>query len=123
MGVDDAGAVGFKKLGLRAIRKNEVGAEEAFLGVLLHGREGVKLDFRALVVEYVRDNRKKSLTISRSAGTWNLTEFDHPVVIAMSGPSEEALISVQDLALQRARIDRGSEDCLGCDCYIDTDEV
>lgn len=44
MGVNDAGTVGFEEGGVGAGREDEIRGEEAFLWILLHGREHVELD-------------------------------------------------------------------------------
>ncbi len=55
-----------------------------------------------------------SLTIARGAGTRDLAELDHPVVISLPWAPEKALVSKQNFTLQMACIDRRAQGYLRC---------
>ena len=100
MRVDDAGAVGFEELGRGSGGEEEVGGEEAFLGVLFYGGEHVELHFVfPIEMSVLRSSRIGcvwfffSLTITGGAWTGDLAEFDHPVIIPLPWAPEEALVS------------------------------
>ena len=57
------------------------------------------------------DQRRWTLTIAWGTRA-RYTTFDGPVIIALSWPSEEALIPKQNLALQSARVDAISQNLL-----------
>ena len=55
-----------------------------------------------------------SLTIARGAGTGDLAEFDHPVIVALPWSPEKALVSKQNFTLQMTCINCRAQGYLSC---------